>query len=182
MSPHASRDQRNAEASPVLDKARALAAAGHHAAIVEFLGAREQSELDESPTLALLYGIAQARLGRQEQGLQWIDRALSNARQRKEHGGGRHALNARDARGAFALAGGRLDEAADCCPQALRAASRDGDHAITGRASNNLGIISHLRGPYAEAISSWEIATAAPHRAGMQGNVADCQHNLANAY
>src|ERR1041385_9316842 len=86
MSPHASRDQRNAEASPVLDKARALAAAGHHAAIVEFLGAREQSELDESPTLALLYGIAQARLGRQEQGLQWIDRALSNARQRKEHG------------------------------------------------------------------------------------------------
>src|ERR1041385_9092820 len=54
MSPHASRDQRNAEASPVLDKARALAAAGHHAAIVEFLGAREQSELDESPTLALL--------------------------------------------------------------------------------------------------------------------------------
>src|ERR1051326_7360636 len=139
MSPHASRDQRNAEASPVLDKARALAAAGHHAAIVEFLGAREQSELDESPTLALLYGIAQARLGRQEQGLQWIDRALSNAPPRKDHGGERHARNAR---GAFALVSGRLDEAADFCPQALMAASRDGDHAITGRASHNPGIIS----------------------------------------
>jgi len=163
----------------VLDKARALAAAGHHAAIVEFLGTRDQSELDQSPTLALLYGIAQARLGRQEQGLQWIERALSNARSRKEHGVERHALNAR---GAFALVSGRLDEAADFCTQALMAASRDGDHGITGRASNNLGIISHLRGRYAEAISSWEIATAASHRAGMQANVADCQHNLANAY
>src|SRR5207245_800916 len=66
--------------------------------------------------------------------------------------------------------------------QALMAASRDGDHATTGRASNNLGIISHLRGRHAEAISSWEIAAAAFHRAGMQTGVADCQHNLANAY
>jgi len=62
------------------------------------------------------------------------------------------------------------------------AASRDGDHATTGRASNNLGVISHLRGRHAEAISSWEIAAAAFHRAGMQTGVADCQHNLANAY
>jgi len=62
------------------------------------------------------------------------------------------------------------------------AASRDGDHATTGRASNNLGVISHLRGRNAEAISSWEIAAAAFHRAGMQTGVADCHHNLANAY
>src|SRR5437016_8062192 len=171
-------DQRLAEASPVVAKARALAAAGHHAAVVEFLGARDQSELAE-PTLALLYGIAQARLGRHEQGLQWIDQALAAARQRREHGVERHALNAR---GAIALVSGDLTEAADFCTQALMAASRDGDHATTGRASNNLGIISHLRGRHAEAISSWEIAAAAFHRAGMQTGVADCQHNLANAY
>src|SRR6266566_2902638 len=171
-------DQRLAEASPVVAKARALAAAGHHAAVVEFLGARDQSELAE-PTLALLYGIAQARLGRHEQGLQWIDQALAAARQRREHGVERHALNAR---GAIALVSGDLTEAADFCTQALMAASRDGDHATTGRASNNLGIISHLRGRHAEAISSWEIAAAAHHRAGMQAGVADCLHNLANAY
>src|SRR6266567_2136517 len=171
-------DQRLAEASPVVAKARALAAAGHHAAVVEFLGSREQSELEDS-TLALLYGIAQARLGRHEQGLQWIDRALGRARQLGEHGVERHALNAR---GAIALVSGNLTEAADFCTQALMAASRDGDHATTGRASNNLGIISHLRGRHAEAISSWEIAAAAFHRAGMQTGVADCQHNLANAY
>ncbi|OLC06230.1 MAG: hypothetical protein AUH78_24570 [Gemmatimonadetes bacterium 13_1_40CM_4_69_8] len=178
MSKDQARDQRLLEASPVVAKARALAAAGHHAAVVEFLGTRDQSEL-EDPTLALLYGIAQARLGRHEQGLEWIDRALNRARQLREHGVERHALNAR---GAIALVSGNLTEAADFCTQALMAASRDGDHATTGRASNNLGIISHLRGRHAEAISSWEIAAAAFHRAGLQSGVADCHHNLANAY
>src|SRR5712691_6268817 len=178
MSNDQSRDQRLLEASPVVAKARTLAAAGHHAAVVEFLGSRE-SELEDTPTLALLYGIAQARLGRHEQGVQWIDRALVRARQLSEHGVERHALNAR---GAIALVSGHLSEAADYCTQALMAASRDGDHATTGRASNNLGILSHLRGRHAEAISSWEIASAAFHRAGLQAGVADCQHNLANAY
>src|SRR5881396_452868 len=178
MSKDQARDQSLAEASPVVAKARALAAAGHHAAVVEFLGSREQSELDD-PTLALLYGIAQARLGRHEQALQWLELALEQARRRGESAVERHALSAR---GAFALVNGHLTEAADFCTQALMAASRDGDHATTGRASNNLGIISHLRGRHAEAISSWEIAAAAFHRAGVQTGVADCQHNLANAY
>jgi tetratricopeptide (TPR) repeat protein len=179
MSNYPSRDQRLLEASPVVAKARALAAAGHHAAVVEFLGSRDQSELEITPTLALLYGIAQARLGRHDQGLQWIDRALASARQRGELGVERHALNAR---GAIALVSGRLTDAADFCTQALMAASRDGDHATTGRASNNLGILSQLRGRHAEAISSWEIAAAAFHRAGEAAGVADCHHNLANAY
>src|SRR5262245_42907427 len=178
MSKDQIRDQRLVETSPVVAKARALAATGHHAAVVEFLGSRGESEL-EDPTLALLYGIAQARLGRHEQGLQWIARALTRARQLNEHGVERHALNAR---GAIALVCGNLTEAADFCTQALMAASRDGDHATTGRASNNLGVISHLRGRHAEAISSWEIAAAAWHRAGMPAGVVDCHHNLANAY
>ena len=178
MATDKNRDQRLLEASPVVAKARSLAAAGHHAALVEFLGSRAPSELEDT-TLALLYGIAQARLGRHKQGLEWIDRALASARQRNEHGVERHALNAR---GAIALMGGNLTEAADSCTQALMAASRDGDHATTGRASNNLGVISHLRGRHAEAISSWEIAAAAYHRAGIQTGVADCHHNLANAY
>jgi tetratricopeptide (TPR) repeat protein len=178
MSNDKNRDQRLLEASPVVAKARSLAAAGHHAALVEYLGARSSNEL-EDPTLALLYGIAQARMGSHKQGVEWIDRALAGARQRGEHGVERHALNAR---GAIALLTGNLTEAADFCTQALMAASRDGDHATTGRASNNLGVISHLRGRHAEAISSWEIAAAAWHRAGMSAGVVDCHHNLANAY
>jgi tetratricopeptide (TPR) repeat protein len=62
------------------------------------------------------------------------------------------------------------------------AASRDGDHATTGRASNNLGNVSYLHGRFAEAIASWEIAAAAFHRAGMQGGVAECHLNMAHAY
>ena len=178
MSNDKNRDQRLLEASPVVAKARSLAAAGHHAALVEYLGARSSNEL-EDPTLALLYGIAQARLGRHKQAVDWIERALASARQRGEHGVERHALNAR---GAIALLTGNLTEAADFCTQALMAASRDGDHATTGRASNNLGVVSHLRGRHAEAISSWEIAAAAWHRAGMPAGVVDCHHNLANAY
>src|SRR3989442_14228239 len=124
------RAQRLAEASPVVAKARALAAAGHHAAVVEFLGACDQSELAD-PTLALLYGIAQARLGRHEQGLQWIDQALAAARQRREHGVERHALNAR---GAIALVSGNLTETAGFCTPALVAPSPDGDYPTTGPA------------------------------------------------
>ena len=166
-------------ALPVVAKARELSAAGHHAAVVEYLGARERSELRDSPTLALLYGIAQARLGRHDAGQQWLQVALDQARTHGERAVERHALNAR---GALALVSGRIDEAADYCTQALMAASRDGDHATTARASNNLGIISSMRGRHAEAIASWEIAAAAFHRAGLPSGVAECHHNLGNAY
>ena len=167
------------KASPVIKKARHLAAAGHHAEVVSYLGARARSELEDSPSLALLYGTAQARLGHHDEGLRWLDLALDRARKRDEPAVERHALNAR---GAVALVSGRIDEAADYFTQALLAASRDGDPATIGRASNNLGIISNLRGRHAEAIGSWEIASAAFDRAGLQQGVAECCHNLGIAH
>ncbi len=165
--------------SLVVEKARQLAAAGHHAEVVEYLGTQAESELEDSPSLALLYGTAHARLGRSDEGLRWLDRALDQARKQDEQTVERHALNAR---GAVALVSGRLDEAADYFTQALMAASRDGDLATTGRCSNNLGIISNLRGRYAEAIGSWEIAVAAFERAGLKQGVAECHHNLGLTY
>src|SRR5213593_4678746 len=165
--------------SLVVDKARELAAAGHHAEVVEYLSTRTKSELVDSPSLALLYGSAHARLGRHEEGLRWVDLALDQAHKRDEQAVERHALTAR---GAIALVSGRIDEAADYFTQALLAASRDGDAVTTGRCSNNLGIISNLRGRHAEAIGSWEIAAAAFERAGLRRGVAECQHNQAIAY
>jgi len=165
--------------SLVIDKARQLAAAGHHAEVVEYLGTQARGELEESPSLALLYGTAQARLGRHAEGQRWLDVALDQARERDEHAVERHALNAR---GALALMSGRIDEAAEYCTRALMAASRDGDLATTARCSNNLGIISNLRGRHAEAIGSWEIALAAFERAGLPQGVAECRHNLAVSY
>ena len=165
--------------SLVAEKARRLAAAGHHAEVVEYLGARGPSELEESPSLALLFGTAQARLGRHDEGLRWLDLALDQARKGGEQGVEGRALNAR---GAIALVSGRIDEAADYCTRALMLASLDADFATTGRCSNNLGIISNLRGRHAEAIGSWEIAVAAFERAGLRQGVAECYHNLAISY
>ncbi len=165
--------------SPVIDNAQQLAAAGRHADVVEYLRVQPPSALVDSPSLALLYGTAQARLGLHEEGLLWLDLALEQARKKGEQAVERHALNAR---GAIALVSGRIDEAADYFTQGLMAASRDGDAVTTGRCSNNLGVISNLRGRHAEAIGSWEIAVAAFEQAGARQGVAECHHNLAIAY
>ena len=165
--------------SLVIEKARQLAAAGDHAEVVAYLGQHADSELEDSPSLALMYGTAHARLGRHDEGLRWLDTALDQARKRDDQAVERHALNAR---GAAALVSGRIDEAADYFTQALMAASRDGDLVTTGRCSNNLGIISNLRGRHAEAIGSWEIALAAFERAGLPQGVAECHHNLGITY
>jgi tetratricopeptide (TPR) repeat protein len=165
--------------SIVIDKAQELAAAGHHAEVVALLGAQDGSELEGSPSLALLYGTAHARLGRHDEGRRWLDVAVDGARKRHELTIEGRALNAR---GAVALVGGRIDEAADYCTRALMIASRDSDVATAGRCSNNLGIISHLRGRHAEAIASWEIARAAFDRAGWRQGVAQCHHNLGITY
>src|SRR5258708_23356057 len=149
----------------VVDPARQLAAAGRHAEVIEYLGAQPASELADSPSLALLFGTAHARLGRHDEGQRWLDLARDLGGKRDEQTVERHALNAR---GAIALVSGRIDEAADYFTQALLAASRDGDAVTTGRCSNNLGIISNLRGRHAEAIGSWEIAAAAFERAGLR--------------
>src|SRR6266516_3067560 len=132
----------------VVDKARQLTAAGQHAEVVNYLATRQGSELVESASLALLYGTAQARVGRHEEGLRWLDTALEQARKGGERGVESRALNAR---GAMSLVSGRLDEAADYCTRALMLASLDGDSATVGRCSNNLGIVSNLRGRHAEA-------------------------------
>ena len=165
--------------SLVIDKARQLTASGQDAEVVTFLAARQGSELAESASLALLYGTAQARLGRHDDGLQWLDAALEQARKGGERGVESRALNAR---GAMSLVSGRIDEAADYCTRALMLASLDGDLATVGRCSNNLGIISNLRGRHAEAIGSWEVARAAFDRARWRQGVAECGHNLAIAY
>jgi len=165
--------------SLVIDKARQLTASGQDAEVVTFLAARQGIELAESASLALLYGTAQARLGRHDDGLQWLDAALEQARKGGERGVESRALNAR---GAMSLVSGRIDEAADYCTRALMLASLDGDLATVGRCSNNLGIISNLRGRHAEAIGSWEVARAAFDRARWRQGVAECGHNLAIAY
>src|SRR5213079_2497724 len=90
--------------SILVDKAQQLAAAGRHTEVIAYLGARDASDLDGSPDLALLYGTAQARLGRHDEGLRWLDAALERARSGGERAVESRALNAR---GPMAPAGQR---------------------------------------------------------------------------
>jgi tetratricopeptide (TPR) repeat protein len=167
------------ERQTALEKARQLAEAGRHAEVVGLLSEWPREQIEESPSLSLLYGTAQARLGRHDEGGQWVERALKRA---CEDGDRRTQTRALNARGAIAFVAGRIDEAADYFTQALLSASRDGDHATIGRCSNNLGIIANLRGRQAEAIGSYSMAVAAFERAGLRQGVAEARHNLGITY
>ena len=169
---------RAAVSTDVGERAERLAAAGNYTDVIAYLGERSD-ELERTPGLALLYGRAHARVGRDEEGIRWIDHAIAAARDQKLLAVEVRALNAR---GVAALVGGRMDEAAEYFTQALTRASSDNDHEMIGRCSNNLGIISHVRGRHAEAIGSLEVALAAFERAGSRRGAGECHHNLAIAF
>lgn len=164
---------------PTLHEARQLAERGEHVAVIELLEGRPPQEIAVSPTLALLYGTAHARLGRHADGERWVDVALSRARERGDRVVELRALNIR---GAVALEAGRHEEAAEWFQRAIEPARREGDLATVGRCSNNLGIIDDLRGRYGPAVTSYTIALAAFQQAGWRRGVAETRHNLAIAY
>lgn len=156
-----------------------LADTGQYAALVRILGDQPPHLLEDSPTLALLYGIGNTRLGFIEIGMRWAKLALARAQAR-----GDGALEARawNVCGAICLWTGRVAEAAEHFDWALSEAERSGDSATVGRCFNNLGIIATLRGDYARAISSHTLAIAAFQRAGLRRGVAEALNNLAMAY
>jgi len=163
----------------MLNSAQKLAETGRHAAVVEQLGVLPVQELEQSPTLALLFGIAQARLGRHSSGRQWVATALDTARTR---GDGEIEARALNVSGAIAFEEGWIDEAASCFTRALAVAEGQGDRATVGRCSNNLGIISNLRGQYGRAVGSLTMALAAFQQVGHRAGAAETLHNLAITY
>jgi tetratricopeptide (TPR) repeat protein len=151
-----------------------LGADGRHAEVLTFLS-DWSADVERSPQLSLAYGTAHARLGRNIEGLRWVEHALSAARSAGDSAIERRALNAR---GAIALVQGNSEEAADFFTQGLIAASRDDDLPAIGRCANNIGIVANIQGRHAEALSSYAMALAAYEEAGLQVGVAECQHNL----
>lgn len=158
-----------------LAEAQRLAETGRHQALLDFLTPQREA-IARSPTLALLYGIAQARLGRDAEGREWVMTALKCATERGDGAIEGRALNVL---GAIALEEGRVEEAADHFMRALAEARRQDDHATVGRCSNNLGIIAHLRGEHGKAVSWYRLALAAYQLAGLARGIAETHHNLA---
>ncbi len=167
------------DALRLLSTARSLADTGQYAGLVALLGNDAEAELQRSPTLALLYGIAHVRLGFPETGRRWALHALKLAQERADPGVEARALNVV---GAIDLATGRVADAEKYLTGALAEADRIGDHATVGRCCNNLGIIANLRGRHDWAIGSHTMAIAAFQRAGVQRGVAEATHNLGIAY
>ncbi len=163
----------------MLNQAQKLVETGRHAAAVDLLQDRPEEELNGSPTLALLYGIAQAKVGLHAFGAHWVQMALERARERGDRAIEARALNVS---GAIALEHGDIDQAAECFTGALAEAERDGDHATVGRCSNNLGIIANMRGDYGRAVGSFTLGLAAFQQAGLQAGIAEALHNLAISY
>src|SRR2546423_11057203 len=114
--------------SLVVDTAQQLAAAGQHAEVVKYLGGRGSSELENSASLALLYGTAQARLGRHAEGQRWLDLALEHARRQRDDAVERRALNTR---ATAAFVSGRIDEATDYFTPSLMRDSHVSDFVMT---------------------------------------------------
>lgn len=163
----------------ILNTAQKLAESGRHAAVIEHLGALPVRDLEQSPTLALLFGIAQARLGRHSSGRRWVGMALEAARARGDATIEARALNVS---GAIAFEEGWVDEAVSHFTGALAEAERHGDRATVGRCSNNLGIIANLRGEYGRAVGSYTMALAAFQQVGHRAGAAETLHNLAITY
>ncbi|MBI2403271.1 MAG: hypothetical protein HYV20_11165 [Gemmatimonadetes bacterium] len=171
---------RDARASlDMLNTVQKLADSGRDAAVVAALGALPVHELEQSPTLALLFGIAQARLGRPSSGKQWVGTALETAQVRGDSTVAARALNVS---GAIAFEEGQVDDAVGFFTRGLAEAERLGDRATVGRCSNNLGIIANLRGLYGRAIGSYTMALAAFQQAARRSGVAETLHNLAITY
>jgi len=156
-----------------------LADTGRHTAVVEYLAGLPDQEVATSPTLALLFGSACARLGRDDQAQRWAAVALARARERGDRPVEARALNLS---GAIAFDMGRIDDAAQYFTEGLAQAEREDDPATVGRCSNNLGIIASLRGDHGRAVGSYTMALAAFQQAGLHAGVAETLHNLATTY
>ncbi len=167
------------ESLVLLSKVQDLSDSGQHAALVEHLSDFTRADLEQSPTLALLYGSALARLGRDVEARQWVEIALERSRDRGDRVIQARALNAS---GGIALLGGRIDEAAGYFMNALSEGKWVGDHATVGHCSNNLGIIANMRGEHGRAVGHYTMALAAYQQANLRAGLAQSLHNLAITY
>jgi tetratricopeptide (TPR) repeat protein len=155
---------------------RQLVETGRFAEVVRFLRDQSYTRLESNPELALLFGIALARIGRQLEGRHWTLTALRSAQGR---GLGDVEARAFNAVGALAFEAGDMEEAKEHWLKARTIATRGGDYATVGRCSNNIGILENLLGRYGEAVGAYTVAIAAYERSLFPHGAAESQHNLA---
>jgi tetratricopeptide (TPR) repeat protein len=155
---------------------RQLIEAGRFAEVVRFLRDQSYTRLESNPELALLFGIALARIGRQLEGRHWTLTALRGAQDR---GLGDVEARAFNALGALAFEAGEMPEAKEHWLKARAIATKLGDYSTVGRCSNNIGILENLLGRYGQAVGAYTVAVAAYERSRFPHGAAESRHNLA---
>ena len=126
-----------------LHAAQELADTGRYAELLTYLNGRLQDELEQSPLLALLCGIAHSRLGRLDVGQQWATGALSRARVLGDRTLEVRGLNVC---GAIALERGGMEEATQFFTRAQEEAMQE--------CANNLGVIANMQGDHSRAVGA----------------------------
>jgi len=162
-----------------LHVAQGLADAGRYVELLTYLGRRSPDELEQSPMLTLLCGIAHGRLGRLDLGQQWAMVAQLRARMLGDRTLEVRALNVS---GAIALERGGISEATYFFTRAQEKAMQDNDMATVGRCANNLGIIANMQGDYNRAVGAYTRAMAAYRTVNSDRGIVEAQHNLGITY
>ena len=124
---------------------------------------------------AMLLGEACLRTGDPRTAMRWLDLAEPMLTKSGNRPSLRSVFNLQ---GAAAFAIGSLNRAAESFSSALSMAQLDADALLSARATNNLGLISALRGDVEAAILSYQRAIAAYQRLGNPQGLAESWHNL----
>jgi tetratricopeptide (TPR) repeat protein len=162
-----------------LISAQRLIETGQFGAAVDLMSRHQSEESVASPTRALLFAVAHARLGHHSDGRRWAETARRQASVVRDRQVAARALNIL---GAIAFEEGSIEEALHYLDCALAEGYREADQGTVGRCSNNIGVIANIRGDHAKAVAAYTIALGAYERAGCPRGIAEVHHNLAMTY
>src|SRR5687768_7982805 len=165
--------------SPLLDRARALRAAGEWRDL-ERLGADlGEASLMAEPELGFLFALASRVVGQTQRALETASAVEKLAQLRGDR---RLRAEAANLVGIAHFEAGRLAEAEECWGGLLASAADWGDEESSTRASNNLGVLANVRGQRDRALLHYERALASYQRLGNVRGLAETHHNLGISY
>ncbi|HEY7768954.1 tetratricopeptide repeat protein [Longimicrobium sp.] len=163
----------------LLDRARALRAAGQWPALERLGSGLAREALLAEPELGFLYALASRVVGSTERALEVAEQVERAAGQRGDR---RVRAEAANLAGIAHFEAGRLARAEEVWGGLLEAAAGWGDDEAATRASNNLGVLANVRGWRDQALVHYERALAAYQRTGNVRGMAETHHNLGISY
>jgi tetratricopeptide (TPR) repeat protein len=130
------------------------------------------------PELVLLLAEASLRTGFLAEGRALLEPVVPLLAQQGNTAARRRAVNML---GASAFELGLMPAAEQRFQEALALGNAGDDLLTVARATNNLGMIAHIRGAYDQALSLYQLAVPAYQRIGQSAGLAETHHNMALA-